>query len=192
MRLRGRSRLRSLMSSMSRKKPDNEQARGARGHIHWNTCRGATNGAPRIRNCAPCAAGSHRTRTWNCAASWMCRRPCSTLSTCHAGGVPCARWKRPCRTRLRVSTGRARICASSCPARSGMTWANRMRPPCGSPCSTWNRNRDASWRAVAARDLYEAGYAPAGAPEPLVQHLQPFEHVVGPWNDVYARLVGDA
>lgn len=51
---------------------------------------------------------------------------------------------------------------------------------------------DASWQALSARDLYEAGYAPAGAPEPPVQHLQPFEHVVGPWSDVYARLVEDA
>lgn len=51
---------------------------------------------------------------------------------------------------------------------------------------------NAPWRAMAARDLYEAGHAPAGAPEPPIQHLQPLEHVAGPWNDVYARLVGNA
>lgn len=48
---------------------------------------------------------------------------------------------------------------------------------------------DASWRSISARDLYENGHAPVGAPEPPIQHLQPFERVIGPWNAVYAKLL---
>lgn len=43
--------------------------------------------------------------------------------------------------------------------------------------------------AISARDLYENGHAPAGVPEPPIQHSQPFEHVAGPWNAVYAKLL---
>lgn len=32
---------------------------------------------------------------------------------------------------------------------------------------------DGQWRAISARDLYEAGYAPDGAPEPSIRHLEP-------------------
>ena len=50
---------------------------------------------------------------------------------------------------------------------------------------------DASWRAISARDLYEAGYAPAGAPEPPIQHLEPLGDAGDPaWADVYLALVG--
>lgn len=49
---------------------------------------------------------------------------------------------------------------------------------------------DASWRAISARDLYEAGYAPQGAPEPPIQHLEPYErHDDSAWADVYLKLV---
>lgn len=50
---------------------------------------------------------------------------------------------------------------------------------------------DGQWRAIAARDLYEAGYAPDGAPEPPIQHLEPLGDVDDPaWADVYLALVG--
>lgn len=49
---------------------------------------------------------------------------------------------------------------------------------------------DGEWRAVSARDLYEAGHAPQGAPEPPVQHLEPLGRAGRPeWADVYLRLV---
>lgn len=50
---------------------------------------------------------------------------------------------------------------------------------------------DGQWRAISARDLYEAGYAPDGAPEPPIQHLEPLGDVDDPaWADVYLALVG--
>ena len=50
---------------------------------------------------------------------------------------------------------------------------------------------DGQWRAIAARDLYEAGYAPQGAPEPPVQHLEPMGDAGDPaWGEVYLKLVG--
>lgn len=50
---------------------------------------------------------------------------------------------------------------------------------------------DGQWRAIAARDLYEAGYAPDGAPEPPIQHLEPLGDAGDPaWADVYLALVG--
>lgn len=50
---------------------------------------------------------------------------------------------------------------------------------------------DGQWRAIAARDLYEAGYAPQGAPEPSIQHLEPLGDAGDPaWADVYLALVG--
>lgn len=50
---------------------------------------------------------------------------------------------------------------------------------------------DRQWRAIAARDLYEAGYAPDGAPEPPIQHLEPLGDAGDPaWADVYLALVG--
>lgn len=50
---------------------------------------------------------------------------------------------------------------------------------------------DGQWRAIAARDLYEAGYAPQGAPEPPIQHLKPLGDAGDPaWADVYLALVG--
>ena len=50
---------------------------------------------------------------------------------------------------------------------------------------------DGQWRAIAARDLYEAGYAPDGAPEPPIQHLEPYERHDDPaWGGVYLKLVG--
>lgn len=46
---------------------------------------------------------------------------------------------------------------------------------------------------IAARDLYEAGYAPQGAPEPPIQHLEPLGDAGDPaWADVYMALVGGA
>lgn len=52
---------------------------------------------------------------------------------------------------------------------------------------------DAKWRAIAARDLYEAGYAPEDAPKPPIQYLEPLENVDDPaWADVYRRLMRDA
>lgn len=50
---------------------------------------------------------------------------------------------------------------------------------------------DGQWRAIAARDLYEAGYAPDGAPGPPIQHLEPLGDAGDPaWADVYLALVG--
>ena len=50
---------------------------------------------------------------------------------------------------------------------------------------------DGQWRAIAARDLYEAGYAPDGAPEPPIQHLEPLGDAGDlAWADVYLALVG--
>lgn len=50
---------------------------------------------------------------------------------------------------------------------------------------------DGQWRAIAARDLYEAGYAPQGAPEPSIQHLEPLGDAGDPaWGEVYLKLVG--
>lgn len=50
---------------------------------------------------------------------------------------------------------------------------------------------DGQWRAISARDLYEAGYAPQGAPEPPIQHLEPLGDAGDPaWADVYMALVG--
>lgn len=50
---------------------------------------------------------------------------------------------------------------------------------------------DGQWCAIAARDLYEAGYAPQGAPEPSIQHLEPLGDAGDPaWADVYLALVG--
>ena len=50
---------------------------------------------------------------------------------------------------------------------------------------------DGQWRAISARDLYEAGYAPQGAPEPPIQHLEPLGDADVPaWADVYLALVG--
>lgn len=52
---------------------------------------------------------------------------------------------------------------------------------------------DGQWRAIAARDLYEAGYAPDGAPEPPIQHLEPLGDAGDPaWGEVYLKLVGGA
>lgn len=52
---------------------------------------------------------------------------------------------------------------------------------------------DGQWRAIAARDLYEAGYAPDGAPEPSIQHLEPLGDAGDPaWGEVYLKLVGGA
>lgn len=52
---------------------------------------------------------------------------------------------------------------------------------------------DGQWRAISARDLYEAGYAPDGAPEPPIQHLEPLGDVDDPaWGEVYLKLVGGA
>lgn len=52
---------------------------------------------------------------------------------------------------------------------------------------------DGQWRAISARDLYEAGYAPDGAPEPPVQHLEPLGDAGDPaWGEVYLKLVGGA
>lgn len=49
---------------------------------------------------------------------------------------------------------------------------------------------DGQWCAIAARDLYEAGYAPQGAPEPSIQHLEPLGDAGDPaWADVYLALV---
>lgn len=49
---------------------------------------------------------------------------------------------------------------------------------------------DRQWRAISARDLYEAGYAPDGAPEPPIQHLEPLGDAGDPaWADVYLALV---
>ena len=49
---------------------------------------------------------------------------------------------------------------------------------------------DASWRDMAARDLYEVGLAPPCAPEPSMQHLEPTEtRSGGTWDHVYLRLV---
>ena len=50
---------------------------------------------------------------------------------------------------------------------------------------------DGQWRAISARDLYEAGYAPQGAPEPPIQHLEPLGDAGDPaWGEVYLKLVG--
>lgn len=50
---------------------------------------------------------------------------------------------------------------------------------------------DGQWRAISARDLYEAGYALDGAPEPSIQHLEPLGDAGDPaWADVYLALVG--
>lgn len=50
---------------------------------------------------------------------------------------------------------------------------------------------DRQWCAIAARDLYEAGYAPQGAPEPSIRHLEPLGDADDPaWADVYLALVG--
>lgn len=50
---------------------------------------------------------------------------------------------------------------------------------------------DGQWRAISARDLYEAGYAPQGAPKPSIQHLKPYERHDDPaWGGVYLKLVG--
>ena len=50
---------------------------------------------------------------------------------------------------------------------------------------------DGQWRAIAARDLYEAGYAPQGAPEPSIRHLEPLGDAGDPaWADVCLALVG--
>lgn len=50
---------------------------------------------------------------------------------------------------------------------------------------------DGQWRAISARDLYEAGYAPQGAPEPSIQHLEPLGDAGDPaWGEVYLKLVG--
>lgn len=52
---------------------------------------------------------------------------------------------------------------------------------------------DGQWRAIAARDLYEAGYAPDGASEPSIQHLEPLGDAGDPaWGEVYLKLVGGA
>lgn len=52
---------------------------------------------------------------------------------------------------------------------------------------------DGQWRAISARDLYEAGYAPQGAPEPSIQHLEPLGNAGDPaWGEVYLKLVGGA
>lgn len=52
---------------------------------------------------------------------------------------------------------------------------------------------DGQWCAISARDLYEAGYAPDGAPEPPVQHLEPLGDAGDPaWGEVYLKLVGGA
>lgn len=52
---------------------------------------------------------------------------------------------------------------------------------------------DGQWRAISARDLYEAGYAPDGAPEPPTQHLEPLGNAGDPaWGEVYLKLVGGA
>lgn len=52
---------------------------------------------------------------------------------------------------------------------------------------------DGQWCAIAARDLYEAGYAPDGAPEPPIQHLEPLGDAGDPaWGEVYLKLVGGA
>ena len=52
---------------------------------------------------------------------------------------------------------------------------------------------DGRWRAISARDLYEAGYAPDGAPEPSIQHLEPLGDAGDPaWGEVYLKLVGGA
>ena len=52
---------------------------------------------------------------------------------------------------------------------------------------------DGQWRAIAARDLYEAGYAPQGAPEPSIQHLEPLGDAGDPaWGEIYLKLVGGA
>ena len=52
---------------------------------------------------------------------------------------------------------------------------------------------DGQWRAISARDLYEAGYAPDGAPEPSIQHLEPLGDAGDPaWGEVYLKLVGGA
>lgn len=52
---------------------------------------------------------------------------------------------------------------------------------------------DGQWRAISARDLYEAGYAPQGAPEPPIQHLEPCGDAGDPaWGEVYLKLVGGA
>ena len=52
---------------------------------------------------------------------------------------------------------------------------------------------DGQWRAIAARDLYEAGYAPQDAPEPPIQHLEPLGDADDPaWGEVYLKLVGGA
>lgn len=50
---------------------------------------------------------------------------------------------------------------------------------------------DGQWRAISARDLYEAGYAPDGAPEPSIRHLEPLGDAGDPaWGEVYLKLVG--
>lgn len=50
---------------------------------------------------------------------------------------------------------------------------------------------DGQWRAISARDLYEAGYAPQGAPKPPIQHLEPLGDAGdSAWADVYLKLVG--
>lgn len=50
---------------------------------------------------------------------------------------------------------------------------------------------DGQWRAISARDLYETGYAPQGAPEPSIQHLEPLGDAGDPsWGEVYLKLVG--
>lgn len=52
---------------------------------------------------------------------------------------------------------------------------------------------DGQWCAIAARDLYETGYAPQGAPEPSIQHLEPLGDAGDPaWGEVYLKLVGGA
>ena len=52
---------------------------------------------------------------------------------------------------------------------------------------------DGQWRAISARDLYEAGYAPQGAPEPSIQHLEPLGDAGDPaWGEIYLKLVGGA
>lgn len=50
---------------------------------------------------------------------------------------------------------------------------------------------DGQWRAISARDLYEAGYAPQGAPKPPIQHLEPLGDACDPaWGEIYLKLTG--
>lgn len=90
------------------------------------------------------------------------------------------------------STEAPSTCASCSSARSGYDM--------GGDAGLWTRllddppeEIDRQWRAISARDLYEAGYAPQGAPEPPIQHLEPLGDAGDPaWADVYMALVGGA